>query len=525
VHPRIIARPSSSPRALFLALAATLACAHGREPNASSGPAMTGRTGSSESTKTVAQAGRSEPQAESHPALTSVDLDRRTAELFGDALRGDVTLTVPSDSGSGDGEPTWDIDVRSYETVDRVRHYIAAFTGEAKDRFVERLSRGTRYESMIRSKLRFGDIPEDMYYLALVESGFNPHAYSRAAAVGMWQFMTTTARGMGLRVDWWVDERRDPVRSTEAAVRFLRGLREQFGSIYLAAAAYNGGPGRIARGLTRYADDLEGTTGDDMFFALAEKKYLRNETRDYVPQLVAAALVAKEAGRYGLYIESREPFLYDSVRVGARVPLAAIAEATGTTVAILQDLNPHILRGMTPPTPARDSTQVRIPAGTRERFDSVIGLLPNDALIGARSVNAEKGATWASLARKGKVSARALPLYNPKVKPAKKTGRIAAGTLVLIPTPATVAAAIPVPDPAIERYGAGTRIHVVRRGENLSVIAKSYRTSPAAIMRLNRLKKPLIFPGQELLVRGSASARKAASKPKPQTKRPTAQKG
>lgn len=520
--------PTSSPwrRAFLLALAATLACARPPVPTTSSPPAAMPTATDSHRVTPVLQAGRPEREVESQAAVTPADLDRRTAELFGDALRVDAALRLPADSEStGDALPTWDIDVRSYETVDRVQHYVSLFTGDAKDRFVDRLSRGTRYEPMIRAKLLEGDLPEDMYYLALVESGFNPHAYSRAAAVGMWQFMTSTARGMGLRVDWWVDERRDPLRSTEAAVRFLRGLREQFGSMYLAAAAYNGGPGRIARGLTRYADDLEGTTGDDTFFALAEKKYLRNETRDYVPQLVAAALVAKEPARYNLAIESRAAFAYDSIRVGPRVPLAAIAEASGTTVAVLQELNPHILRGMTPPAPARDSTKVRIPSGSRSRFDSIFALLPNDAIVGARTVTTEKGATWTSLAKKGggKVSARAIALYNPKVKPSKKTGRIVPGTPVLIPTPATIAAAFPVPDPSIERYGAGTRTHVVRRGENLSVIAKRYRTTPAAIMRLNRLKKPLIFPGQELLVNSRPVVKKPTSKPKPQTKKAIAQ--
>lgn len=413
--------------------------------------------------------------------------------------------------------------MRSYETVDRVRHYVDAFAGPARERFVSRLQRGTRYEGMIRASLRAGDLPEDMYFLALVESGFNPHAYSSAAAVGMWQFMTSTAKGMGLRVDWWVDERRDPVRSTQAAVRFLRGLREQFGSMYLAAAAYNGGPGRIARGLTRYADDLEGTTGDDMFFALAEKKYLRNETREYVPQLVASALVAKEPSRYSLSFDSLPPFAYDSARVGPRVPLAAIAAAAGTTVAVIQELNPHILRGMTPP---KDSFKVRIPVGAGAQFDSIFAALPSGSKVGVSVVTTKSGATWASLARKepASVTARTMPVYNPGVKPSKKTGIIAKGTQVLIPTPAVIAAALPVPDPAIERYGSGNRTHVVRRGENLSVIAKRYRTTPAAIMRLNRLKKPLIFPGQELLVNARAApaakpAAKTSSKKTAQAKR------
>jgi len=106
--------------------------------------------------------------------------------------------------------------------------------------------------------------------------------------------MTSTARDMGMRVDWWVDERRDPVKSTGAAVRCIKGMKDEFGSLYLAAAAYNGGPGRVARGLARYADEVENSQGEDAFFVLADKDYLRNETREYVPQLIAAALIAKE---------------------------------------------------------------------------------------------------------------------------------------------------------------------------------------------------------------------------------------
>jgi len=492
--------------AVFLCVFTTIGCAHAerRESvSAAAAPTTAGPPGR------IEQSGRSGDVAPS-VELNAADLDRRTAELFGEARQPEPPTRLPLDSGllaADESEPRWDIDVRSYEMVDRVQFYVGRFThGEARDRFVDRLSQGTRYERLIRTKLRAGDLPEDMYYLALVESGFNPNAYSRAAAVGMWQFMASTARGMGLRVDWWVDERRDPVRSTEAAVRFLRGLREQFGSMYLAAAAYNGGPGRIARGLTRYADKLEGATGDDAFFALAEEKYLRNETRDYVPQLVAAALVAKDSGRYGLSIERRPEFAYDSVRVGPRVPLAAIAAASGTSVAAIQELNPHVLRGMTPP---RDSMKVRIPSGARAAFDSIFATLSEDMTVGAKVVSAPKNATWASLAKMTRVTGRAVSNFNPKVKASKKTGTIAPGTQVLVPTPAVVAASLSVPDPSIERYGrtAGTRTHVVRAGDNLSVIAKRYGTTPAAIMRLNGLKKPMIFPGQELLVNSRCRTR------------------
>ena len=295
--------------------------------------------------------------------VSRTELSRRTVDVFGDSL---ILLTPPVLDSSAAAEPTWDMDVRSYETQERVAHYVDVFTGRSKERIAAQLEKGTRYEPMIRAKMKAGGLPEDMYYLALVESGFDNNAYSRAAAVGMWQFMTSTARGMGLRVDWWVDERRDPVKSTWAAVRFIRGLRDQFGSLYLAAAAYNGGPGRVSRGLARYADDLENTKGDDAFFVLAEKDYLQHETREYVPQLIAAALIAKEPQRYGMTLH---PLRALRVRLGdgARRHAARWRSPRRRTAASPRsgDLNPHLLRGMTPP---RASMLVRVPPGSGERL-------------------------------------------------------------------------------------------------------------------------------------------------------------
>lgn len=182
-----------------------------------------------DSAATVIPAGR--PMAVPGSAILGEDVKRRAIEVFGDSSA--LASGVPHDSAAAD-EPTWDMDVRSYETEDRVAHYVAMFSGTARDRIAARLDSGSRYEPMIRATMKAGGLPEDMYYLALVESGFDNNAYSRAAAVGMWQFMTSTARDMGMRVDWWVDERRDPVKSTAAAVRFLKGMRDQFGSLYLA---------------------------------------------------------------------------------------------------------------------------------------------------------------------------------------------------------------------------------------------------------------------------------------------------
>jgi membrane-bound lytic murein transglycosylase D len=423
-------------------------------------------------------------------------LSRQLAAVFGDSA-----VPAAADTAVPEG-PTWDIDVRSYEGHRRVEFYVKAFTGTARDRFISRLERGSRYEPMIRAKLRAGNIPEDMYYLALVESGFDQHAYSRAAAVGVWQFMTATARSTGLRVDWWVDERRDVVRSTDAAVKFLGWLREQFGSLYLAAAAYNGGPGRVARGLSRLGDD--DATGDDAFFALAERDYLRGETKNYVPQLIAAALIAKEPARWGMTLRTLPPLAYDSVYVPASTPLSAIAKASGAPLDSIRELNPQILRGVTPPG---GRFLARVPVGHASGFDSAFASLAPAERRAFTRVEAKKGQTLASIASKAGVSARQLRWYNPKVS-TLKSGRLRAGQVVLVPARAVVSAALDVPDPAIEIYGAtarrGSRTHVVRRGETLGGIAKRYGTSVSAIVRLNRLKKQTIYPGQELLVRGAA---------------------
>ena len=371
------------------------------------------------------------------------------------------THAVASDSAAP--RATWDIDVRSYEHTTRVAHYVEIFSGRAKAHVAAQLSAGSRYESMIRARMREGGIPEDMYYLALIESGFDPNAYSRAAAVGMWQFMASTARDAGLRVDWWVDERRDPVRSTSAAVRFIRELRDQFGSLYLAAAAYNGGPGRISRGLVKYASAVEGSSRDDAFFLLADKDYLKNETREYVPQLIAAALIGKEPARYGMELHAQPAFAYDSAKVPASTPLAAVAKAAGASNSAIVELNPHLLRGMTPP---RESTIVRLPIGAGSGFTEAFAALPHEALVATRIVESKKGDTAERLASTHGISARSVKAFNPKLR-TLKSGRLALGQAVLLPSPSVAALALTVPDPAIEKFprkGKHSRTHGTKKG-------------------------------------------------------------
>ena len=386
-----------------------------------------------------------------------------------------------------------------YASNERVDHYLRLFAGSARDRIGERLSRGTRYDDLIRAKLRAGGIPEDFVYLALIESGYDPHAYSAAAAVGMWQFMTSTARGVGMRVDWWIDERRDPVRATDAAIAYLNELRNRFGSLYLAAAAYNGGPGRVSRSLSQLAEELEGDEPEDKFFTLASTNLLRAETRNYVPQLIAAALIGREPGAYGITVDTQPDFVFDSVAVPAATGLAAVARACGTETRDIVDMNGKVLRGMTPPTGM--PVWLRVPVGCAEWFDSTFAVIPAAGRIGAAKHVTKKGETPAVLARKAGVTVAVLRRYNPGLKTATSSA-IATGTTVLLPTSETVRASRDVPDPAIERYGVTTGpTYLVRRGDTLSGIAQRHGTSVATLRRLNGLKSTVIFAGQRLRVR------------------------
>ncbi len=395
--------------------------------------------------------------------------------------------------------PAWDIDVAPYETHDRVAYFVGRFTNEMRDPFVVALTRQSRYAPMIHAKLRAGGLPEDMIYLPLIESWYDPHAYSRAAAVGMWQFMTGTARGVGLRVDWWIDERRDPVRATEGAVTFLNQLRENFGSVYLAAAAYNGGPGRVSRGLVRHASALEGTEGDALFFALSDQKAFRDETRDYVPKLIAAALVGKEPARYGIAVQPELPFAWDSVSVPAATPLAAIAKGAGVPIDSLLDYNPQILRGMTPPS--GPVTWVRVPIGTAVAFTERFAELNSSERVAIKRVVTKDGDYITAIAKKHGLTSKQLNWYNPQAT-RLKNGNLHAGQRILVPRVDVAAAARDVPNPAIERYGTSANgVHVVKRGDTLGGIARRNGTTIARLKQMNKIKGDVIRIGQRVRVR------------------------
>jgi membrane-bound lytic murein transglycosylase D len=334
---------------------------------------------------------------------------------------------------------TFDLDVHEFEREERVQHYVRLFTGSARATFAEWMARGARYDAMIRAKLRAGGLPEDLRFLPLVESGYDVHAVSRASAVGMWQFMAPTARDVGLRVDWWVDERRDPVRATDAAVRMLRWLKSEFGSFFVAAAAYNGGPGRVSRGLAQLAAASDSALGDARFFSLVQHDYIRPETKNYVPQLIAAALIGNEPARYQLSVREAPAFAYDSAVVPALTPLAAVAKAAGVSRAALLDLNPHFLRGVTPPD-ARAT--VRLPRGAGDDFATRFSRLDARDRKAFRRATTKRRDALAAIAAREDVPVSIVAALNPRletVERGKYKGRIVSGQAVRLPTPAVLA--------------------------------------------------------------------------------------
>ncbi|MFQ5538220.1 MAG: lytic transglycosylase domain-containing protein [Gemmatimonadota bacterium] len=242
----------------------------------------------------------------------------------------------------------------------RVRKWVRRFQGDQRKEFQRLLSRQGVYADLIRGKLRERGMPEELLYMAMMESGLSPWAVSKVSAVGVWQFMGPTARQYGLRVDPWVDERRDPVRATDAALDYLQWLYERYGSWYMAAAAYNAGPGRVDRVLRRYAPGRRGE--EELYWEVLE--HLPRETREYVPRMVAATLLARNPEAFGFALEEREPYRYEQVIVPGSTPLAAVARALGVSSRAVRELNPHLLRGVTPPG---EAYPVRVPVGEGPR--------------------------------------------------------------------------------------------------------------------------------------------------------------
>ena len=255
------------------------------------------------------------------------------------------------------------------EVNEAVEVWVLHFTTNRKSVFEHALSRAGLYSDMIRTKLRERGMPEDLLYLALIESDFYTDARSRVSATGMWQFMEPTARRYGLRIDAYVDERYDPVRATDAALDHLSVLYQRYASWYLAVAAYNAGATRVSRVLQRYTD---GHLGDDgLYWEILD--HLPSETADYVPKLLAAIYLARSAAGYGLDVRRLDPYEYDFVWSPGGVELGDVAHSLGITAEQMYELNPQLIRHATPPG---EIYPLRVPVGTASQVVAALAL-PN----------------------------------------------------------------------------------------------------------------------------------------------------
>jgi hypothetical protein len=239
-----------------------------------------------------------------------------------------------------------------------VETYIEYFRTRGKNTFQRWLDNSARYLHLMKEIFKNENLPEELVYVAMIESGFDSGAVSRAKATGHWQFMPDTARQYGLRSDWWVDERKDHVKSTHAAAQHFRDLHNRFGSWPLVLAAYNAGSGKVQRAMLR--------TGSADFWDLKESAYLRRETKSFVPKFMAAALIARDPAAYGFRVPDVEPLRYDEVTIGEVTDLRMVAYCADSTYEMIKSLNPEINGRSTPPDDLR--YLLKIPKGKKKIF-------------------------------------------------------------------------------------------------------------------------------------------------------------
>ncbi len=456
---------------------------------------------------------------------SSVDSFRVSAQAP-DSLRDNEMLdrlhevtASPMDSAA---EVDFDINVARYADHQRVKVYLDFFQGPARERMTVWLNRKPIYEPMIRSALASRGLPVDLVYLALIESGFSNTAVSRSRAVGMWQFMRATGKEYGLKVDQWVDERRDPIKATLAAARYLSDLTTRFGgSHYLAAAAYNGGGGTVSRGLRRLgsgADEAyfdgeqieqelaDDPTGDDRFFHLSDSRYLRRETKDYVPKLIAATMIGKQPEKYGFpAIQPVDPFEVDSVPVTEPTSLEVVARVADLPVEAVRALNPHYVRAVTPPS---ELAWVRVPVGRGVAITEALAAVPSAERIPSFAHTVGRRETIRSIAKRYGIGASVLAEFNRLAA----TATLRVGSELRVPGQARLLRFAASDREAASGSGRSGTVHVVRPGETLGSIARRYRVSLNQVFAWNDLgTRSTLRIGQRIRVAPAPEPRRAAS--------------
>ena len=361
------------------------------------------------------------------------------------------------------------------------------YQGRLREWFAAALSRGQKYLPHIREVFAEEGIPQDLAYVALVESAFKPTAYSRAKAKGVWQFISATGKRYGLEVDWWVDERSDPEKATRAAARYLKDLHGLFGDWNLALAGYNAGEGKVLRAMKRYKVDD--------FWELRQTRGIRRETKNYVPLIHAAVVLAKAPERYGFTLTPEPGPDFERVPVEGAFDLRVIAECAGEPVENLRALNPELRRLA---TPADRAFGLRVPAGRAEAVAECIANLPPEKRVSFRKHVVRRGQTLAGIARANGVTARDVAEAN-NLPPAK---RLRPGTELIIPIPAkprVARARRPAGPGAPDAPDVPGRVlYRIRPGDTLASIAAQHGATVREIQAWNGLRGTQIAAGAVL---------------------------
>src|SRR5579859_750663 len=373
---------------------------------------------------------------------------------------------------------------------DYVAGYINYFSTRGRGTFEGALVRSGRYKEMIFRIFKEEGIPQDLIYLAQAESGFKPLALSRARARGMWQFMASRGVGYGLRRSWWVDDRQDPEKATRAAARHLKDLYNQFGDWYLAMAAYNSGPGNVQQAVKR--------TGYADFWELYKRNVLPAETKNYVPIILAMTIMAKNPAQYGLdKVQPALPLETDTVRIDYPVDLRLVSECVDGDLNALTELNPSLLRLTTP----KDSTyDLRLPAGTKDKFDEAIAAIPMDKRVAWRYHHVAPGDTLDNIAKHYHASPSAIRQINNL-----QDEELRADSKIVIPVTAGKSAG-----PAQVAYSHSPTRYKVRRGDTVLSVADDFGVPPERLRRWNRLKGDRLAQGKLLVIYRPVSLRQEA---------------
>jgi membrane-bound lytic murein transglycosylase D len=379
------------------------------------------------------------------------------------------------------------------ELNDQVLACIDLYTGRLRDWFSGALARGGRYLPRIREIFQAEGVPQDLAYLAMVESAFRPTALSRAKARGVWQFIPATGKRYGLEQDWWVDERSDPEKATQAAARYLKQLHTMFGDWNLAMAGYNAGEFTVSKGLQRYqATD---------FWQLARTRALRRETKNYVPLIHAAIVVAKAPDKYGFDVQPETTPAFETVTVEGAYDLRLLAECAGGSLEQIQSLNPALRRLATPATRRYD---LRVPEGSAAAVRTCIDSTPAERRVRFRAHTVARGETLSSIA--SRYGIRVSDMASANNIPTSK--RLSIGTELIIPidprTPAVAsrepAATSPSTTVVSGPNGTAKIAYRIRPGDTLGTIASQYGTTIRDLQTWNGLRSTRIVAGDTLTI-------------------------